>query len=51
MNQSLTQQNTISAEVVLDCFDSSERPSLHGSHGAAENLMEDYNVSGNRKGH
>ena len=36
MNQSLTQQNNISAEVVLDCFDYQSDRNLHGSHGAVE---------------
>jgi len=46
MNPNLTKQNTISAHVSII-----RATVLHGSHDAAENLIGDYNVSGNREGH
>jgi hypothetical protein len=51
MNQSLTKQNTISAEIVLDCFDYQSDRDCTARMVAAENLLGDYNVSGNREGH
>jgi hypothetical protein len=51
MNQSLTKQNTISAEIVLDCFDYQSDRNCTARMVPAENPIGDYNVSSNREGY
>jgi hypothetical protein len=48
MNPSPTKQNTISAAIVFDCFHCQSDCDRRARNGAAENLMENDNVSGNR---
>ena len=51
MIQTLTKQNTISAEIVLDCFDYQSDRNCTARMVQPTNLMGDDNVTWNREGH
>ena len=51
MNQSRPKQGTISAELVLDCFDYQSDRYCTARMVQAKNLIGDDNVGGNREGH